>query len=403
MYRVREVDPLLTLLYKIQCDEKVKNLLVKDEPNKVNGYPFYTEKLNHTTDSQLSGKDVQKPEKDEKSKKKNVPQGIYALPDWVDQRNNLSWDFKQEPRPDFIHCGPIGVLPPNVQESRLIDDILFCLVGIDGDYVYSKKLDKHEKLFLVDDTTNVALKLLVQNMVPMFSHYSTTMSFVERNIHYEQGLVNHALSSAMRTFLKDYFVLVSQLENQHLQHNLTLQKLWFYLQPSLTTMETIANIASILTKLPAPGNRSNERRYREKDLATLKKKGRNGRSGCLKKPGREKNLLSPAELGYGINRCRIFSSVSDEWSRDLKSVQVQKQLSCRVNITRRKRQRVIGSYYSRKVRDRKRQKLEQQEQLSIEKLRLEMELSRIANQSANQNNGQTSLKNLDEIVKMVKL
>ncbi|GFW12766.1 hypothetical protein TNCV_3884761 [Trichonephila clavipes] len=51
-----------------------------------------------------------------------------------------------------------------------------------------------------------------------------------------------------------------------------------------------------------------------------------------------------------------------------------------------------------------RQKLEQQEQLSIEKLRLEIELSRNANQSATQNNGQTSrVKSLDEIVKMVRL
>ncbi|GFU12710.1 hypothetical protein TNCV_1986411 [Trichonephila clavipes] len=49
------------------------------------------------------------------------------------------------------------------------------------------------------------------------------------------------------------------------------------------------------------------------------------------------------------------------------------------------------------------QKLEQ-EQLSIEKLRLEIELSRNANQSATQNNGQTSrVKSLDEIVKMVRL
>ncbi|GFS58557.1 CCHC-type domain-containing protein [Trichonephila clavipes] len=50
------------------------------------------------------------------------------------------------------------------------------------------------------------------------------------------------------------------------------------------------------------------------------------------------------------------------------------------------------------------QKLEQQEQLSIEKLRLETELSRNANQSATQNDGQTSrVKSLDEIVKMVRL
>lgn len=77
-----------------------------------------------------------------------------------------------------------------------------------------------------------------------FCHYL----FLE-NIHYERGLVNHALSAAMRTFLKDYFVLVSQLENQHLQHNLTLQKLWFYIQSSMNTMEIIANIASKLIKV----------------------------------------------------------------------------------------------------------------------------------------------------------
>ncbi|GFX43720.1 retrovirus-related Pol polyprotein from transposon opus [Trichonephila clavipes] len=59
----------------------------------------------------------------------------------------------------------------------------------------------------------------------------------------------------------------------------------------------------------------------------------------------------------------------------------------------------------RKIRDRtQQQKLKRQEQLSIEKLRLEIELSRNANQSATQNNGQTSrVRSLDEIVKMVRL
>ncbi|GFW46406.1 hypothetical protein TNCV_4810941 [Trichonephila clavipes] len=91
-------------------------------------------------------------------------------------------------------------------------------------------------------------------------------------------------------------------------------------------------------------------------------------------------------VGLWNKQMPYFSSVSDEWSRDLKSVQVQKQLSCRAE----------------RLETEQRQKLEQQEQLSIEKLRLEMELSRIANQSANQNNGQTSrVKSLDEIVKMV--
>ncbi|GFV34626.1 CCHC-type domain-containing protein [Trichonephila clavipes] len=70
------------------------------------------------------------------------------------------------------------------------------------------------------------------------------------------------------------------------------------------------------------------------------------------------------------------------------SVQVQKWRSCRAERLETEQQ----------------QKLEQQEQLSIEKLRLKIELSRNANQNATQNNGQTSrVKSLDEMVKMVRL
>ncbi|GFX68322.1 retrovirus-related Pol polyprotein from transposon opus [Trichonephila clavipes] len=119
-----------------------------------------------------------------------------------------------------------------------------------------------------------------------------------------------------------------------------------------------------------------------------------------------------------------FSSFSDEWSRDLKSVQVLKQLSCRDESPDPSMSKIVlrnliisSKYYkeeeakellevitAERLETEQRQKLEQQEQLSIEKLRLEMGLSRIANQSANQNNGQTSrVKSLDEIVKMVRL
>ncbi|GFX29450.1 retrovirus-related Pol polyprotein from transposon opus [Trichonephila clavipes] len=153
--------------------------------------------------------------------------------------------------------------------------------------------------------------------------------------------------------------------------------------------------------LPAPGNRSNKRRDREEDLATTEEK----------KVGTEE---------AGVEKSRV----SDEWSRDLKSVQVQKQLSCRDESPDPSMSKIVlrnliisSKYYkeeeakellevitAERLETEQRQKLEQQEQLSIEKLRLEMELSRIANQSANQNNGQTSrVKSLDEIVKMVRL
>ncbi|GFU98931.1 retrovirus-related Pol polyprotein from transposon opus [Trichonephila clavipes] len=141
-----------------------------------------------------------------------------------------------------------------------------------------------------------------------------------------------------------------------------------------------------------------------------------------KRPSSYGVLPSPAELGYERTDVVFFSSFSDEWSRDLKSVQVLKQLSCRDESPDPSMSKIVlrnliisSKYYkeeeakellevitAERLETEQRQKLEQQEQLSIEKLRLEMELSRIANQSANQNNGQASrVKSLDEIVKKV--
>ncbi|GFT88356.1 hypothetical protein TNCV_5074531 [Trichonephila clavipes] len=91
-----------------------------------------------------------------------------------------------------------------------------------------------------------------------------------------------------------------------------------------------------------------------------------------------------------------FSSVSDEWSRDLESVQVQKQRSCRDESPDPSMSKIVlrnliisSKYYKEE---------EAKELLEV------ITAERIANQSANQNNGQTSrVKSLDEIVKMVRL
>ncbi|GFU03318.1 retrovirus-related Pol polyprotein from transposon opus [Trichonephila clavipes] len=126
-----------------------------------------------------------------------------------------------------------------------------------------------------------------------------------------------------------------------------------------------------------------------------------------------------------------FSSFSDEWSRDLKttkeipvvckyrnSVHVEMSHLIRLCLKLFLRNLIISSKYykeeeakellevitAERLETEQQQKLKRQEQLSIEKLRLEIELSRNANQSATQNNGQTSrVRSLDEIVKMVRL
>ncbi|GFV56628.1 retrovirus-related Pol polyprotein from transposon opus [Trichonephila clavipes] len=101
------------------------------------------------------------------------------------------------------------------------------------------------------------------------------------------------------------------------------------------------------------------------------------------------------------------SSFSDEWSRDLKTTK-EIPVVCKyrnsVHVEEEEAKELLEVITAERLETEQQQKLEQQEQLSIEKLRLEIELSRNANQSATQNNGQTSrVKSLDEIVKMVRL
>ncbi|GFX80500.1 retrovirus-related Pol polyprotein from transposon opus, partial [Trichonephila clavipes] len=106
-----------------------------------------------------------------------------------------------------------------------------------------------------------------------------------------------------------------------------------------------------------------------------------------------RNLVTSQYI-LDFKKCPI--EVSDEWSRDLKSVQVQKQRSCRDESPDPSMSKIVlrnliisSKYYKEK---------EAKELLEV------ITAERNANQSATQNNGQTSrVKSLDEIVKMVRL
>lgn len=67
-------------------------------------------------------------------------------------------------------------------------------------------------------------------------------SFIEEKSSFEYGQVNHALTAAMRTLMKEYLILITQLEHLQRQGLLSLQKLWFYIQPTMRTMEILASI-----------------------------------------------------------------------------------------------------------------------------------------------------------------
>lgn len=94
---------------------------------------------------------------------------------------------------------------------------------------------KREWAFAPWRTSSLSLRLLRPGP-------SLPRRFIEEKSSFEYGQVNHALAAAMRTLVKEHLVLVTQLEQLQRQGLLSLQKLWFYVQPATRTMHILASV-----------------------------------------------------------------------------------------------------------------------------------------------------------------
>ncbi|KAF8754583.1 Spc97 / Spc98 family [Rhizoctonia solani] len=105
--------------------------------------------------------------------------------------------------------------------------------------------------FTVDSGLDPALRDLVGRMLPLATHYCSCVGFVEARAHIEFGSVCHALCAAVRSVLKDYTTLITQLE--HLFHTspaFSLQQLWFHVHPVMRTLSLIHSVADDIISPP---------------------------------------------------------------------------------------------------------------------------------------------------------
>ncbi|XP_037582084.1 gamma-tubulin complex component 2 isoform X2 [Dermacentor silvarum] len=161
--------------------------------------------------------------------------------------SKVSWDFVPYPRSSRDpKTEPIGALPLSTQEYKLLEDLIYVMLGVDAIYIRSQPLQSPhaERTFTIDESADPSLKEMVKKILPLCSHYSTVVRFIEEKQDHGQGMVNQALAAAMRDLLDDYLVLVTQLEHKLVnQGALTLPKAWFYVQPSLAYMNVLATCA----------------------------------------------------------------------------------------------------------------------------------------------------------------
>uniref|UniRef100_A0A8C0ZI35 Gamma-tubulin complex component n=1 Tax=Cyanistes caeruleus TaxID=156563 RepID=A0A8C0ZI35_CYACU len=150
----------------------------------------------------------------DKQNKKNSGQPIPVFPSWVYERPALIGDFLIGTSLSTDTTVPIGTLPLASQESMIVEDLLYVLIGVDGRYITAQALvGRQNRAFSLDPNLDLSIKELVTRILPVAASYSAVTRFIEEKSSFEYG-----------------------------------QKLWFYIQPTMRTLEILASLATSVDK-----------------------------------------------------------------------------------------------------------------------------------------------------------
>jgi len=153
--------------------------------------------------------------------------------------------------PPSLQPDPLRYLSSDAQEAAILEDLLFVFMGFEGQYIhyhssYDPSAEKDRltgPIFQFAPGLDPTLRDLTQSMLKMATHYSAMEAFVEIQSRAEYGAVSHALCAAIRKLLKDYLILIAQLEGQLLNNpTFTLHQLHLHTMP---TSQCLAQLYSL--------------------------------------------------------------------------------------------------------------------------------------------------------------
>ncbi|RAK99205.1 gamma-tubulin-complex subunit SPC97 [Aspergillus ibericus CBS 121593] len=153
--------------------------------------------------------------------------------------------------PQSLQPTPLRELSVDAQEKAILEDLLYVFMGFEGQYIhyrasYDPSAEKDRltgPAFQLPTGIDPTLKDLTQSTLTIATHYSALESFVEVQSRAEYGAVSHALCATIRKLLKEYLVLVAQLEHELLNNpSFTLHVLHLHLMP---TSQCLAQLYSL--------------------------------------------------------------------------------------------------------------------------------------------------------------
>ncbi|KAK5095059.1 gamma tubulin complex Spc97/GCP2 subunit Alp4 [Exophiala xenobiotica] len=159
--------------------------------------------------------------------------------------------------PDTLDGPQLGHMSMVEEEEALLDDLLFVFMGFEGQYIafvdaYNPAEEKDRLLgpsYRISPGLDPSIRDLVESMLIMASHYSALEAFVEIQSREEYGSVNHALCAAIRRLLKDYLILLAQLESKVTgESSFTLHQMHLSIIPTAQSLAQLHAVAQELLK-----------------------------------------------------------------------------------------------------------------------------------------------------------
>lgn len=139
----------------------------------------------------------------------NTRTSLQATPTNNSSETNHStslWDFNFTDTIPYQQFNATA-LPLTEQESVILNELIYCLIGIRGSYINAEQPNGLEPIkFKISEQIQVSLRDIVNQILPLASHYSQIQRFVEQSCQPACGQVLQALSSALRLLTNDYYV-----------------------------------------------------------------------------------------------------------------------------------------------------------------------------------------------------
>ena len=159
--------------------------------------------------------------------------------------------------PEILEPEPLTGLTPDNQESAILEDLLFVFMGYEGQYI--RYVDKYNPLLEKDRLAGPSFRILpgldpslrdlTTSVLKMATYYSAMEAFVEVQSREEFGAINHALCASISKLLKEYLVLIVQLEHQLLSNpSFTLHLLHLHTLPTNHMMFQLYTLAQEILK-----------------------------------------------------------------------------------------------------------------------------------------------------------